>query len=242
MRTPGPDHASWADSVGAYLLGALPAGEREGFQAHLDACAVCRFDVDDLQVAADALLVSVPPVSPSPALKDRIMAVVESEAALLAAAGERADRVPARRRRFSLGGWLLRPAVAAACALVLLAVGGVAGALIAGGDETRTVAATVDAARAPDARVALEVRDGRGTLVAERMPPPPAGRIYQVWIKRPNQDPQPTSALWTVRDDGSAAVAVPGSLDDVEAVLVTDEPEGGADVPSRPPVISASPA
>jgi hypothetical protein len=48
--------------------------------------------------------------------------------------------------------------------------------------------------------------------------------------------------MWGVREDGSAEVAVPGSLEDVEAVLVTDEPQGGATVPSRAPVITASPA
>ena len=35
---------------------------------------------------------------------------------------------------------------------------------------------------------------------------------------------------------------MPGSLDGVEAVLVTDEPQGGSDAPSRPPVITAATA
>jgi len=106
----------------------------------------------------------------------------------------------------------------------------------------RTVAATVDAAQAPGARVRLQVVDGRGTLVAEKMPPPPGGRVYQVWLKRPGRDPQPTDVLWSVRRDGSAQVAVPGSLDGVQAVLVTDEPAGGSEVPSKAPVITAQPA
>jgi hypothetical protein len=45
--------------------------------------------------------------------------------------------------------------------------------------------------------------------------------------------------LWSPRSNGSAEVAVPGSLDDVEAVLVTDEPRGGSQKPSRPPFITA---
>jgi hypothetical protein len=45
-----------------------------------------------------------------------------------------------------------------------------------------------------------------------------------------------------VRRDGSAQVAVPGSLDGVQAVLVTDEPAGGSEVPSKAPVITAQPA
>jgi hypothetical protein len=71
------------------------------------------------------------------------------------------------------------------------------------------------------------------------MPPPPEGRIYQVWIKRPGRDPQPTSALWSVDASGDANVMVPGDMDGVEAVLVTDEPEGGSRTPSRAPVITA---
>jgi hypothetical protein len=198
--------------------------------------------VEELRVAADALPVSVAPVAPPPALKMRIMAVVESEAELLAAAGRRADEpepkpVAAPRRRF--GGWRLRPAVAALGAAALLAVGVVAGVLLPGGDGARTVVAS---STAPGAHVELEIGDDGATLVARDMPAPPQGRIYQVWLKRPGADPEPTSVLWSTRSDGSAEVAVPGSLDGVEAVLVTDEPEGGSDVPSKAPVITAETA
>jgi anti-sigma-K factor RskA len=245
MSTRGADHEQWADAVGAYLLGALPPDEAADFEAHLGTCADCRRDLDALKVAADALPVSVPLVTPPPALKQRIMAVVNSEAELLAAAGERADagpapaRAPERRRRRGFGGWLLRPGVALACGLVLLVAGGVAGVLLASGDDTRTVMAEL---APPGSDVRLEIGDDGATLVARDMPAPPRGRIYQVWLQRPGQDPEPTSVLWSTRGDGSANVAVPGSLDGVEAVLVTDEPQGGSDVPSESPIISASPA
>jgi len=238
------DHAHWADSVGAYLLGALEPAESERFEAHLEECAGCRRDVDELRVAVDALPVSVAPIRPPAALKDRIMAVVDQEAELLAAAGRRADepeqpapeRRRRRRRRPLLGGWQLRPGVALACALALLALGAAAGALLGGGESERTVVART---QAPGADVRLEIRDGGSTLVAEYMPPPPSGRIYQAWARRPGKDPEPTSVVWSTRRDGSAEVAVPGSLDGVEAVLVTDEPPGGSRKPSKAPVITA---
>jgi anti-sigma-K factor RskA len=230
------DHSKWADDVGAYVLGALEPDEAAAFEAHLAGCETCRRDVADLRVAADALPVSVPIVSPPPALKTRIMAVVEQEAELLESAGRGADRPRAARPRRRLLDWLTRPAVALACALVLLAGGGLAGALLSGGDDARTVVATTEA---PDADVRLEIRDDGSRLVARDMPAPPRGRIYQVWLKRPGRDPEPTSVLWSTRNDGSAEVAVPGSLDGVEAVLVTHEPLGGSDEPSVPPVISA---
>jgi hypothetical protein len=245
MSTPGPDHDRWADSVGSYLLGALPAEEQDDFAAHLAACPVCRREAEELASAADALPVSVPPVAAPPALKGRIMAVVEAEAELLAAAGGRSDEpatTPARPgarapRRGFVSGWLLRPGVALACAAVLLVAGAVAGALLARGNDTRTVVADT---RPANASVRLEIHDDASTLVARNMPAPPAGRIYQVWLKRPGRDPEPTSVLWSTRRDGSAEVAVPGSLDGVEAVLVTDEPQGGSDVPSKAPVIAAT--
>jgi anti-sigma-K factor RskA len=241
MSTRGPDHEQWADAVGAYLLGALETDECERFEAHLSACPLCRADVADLRVAADALPVSVPLVSPPPALKGRIMEVVNSEAELLAAAGQRADAPrPSRGGAWGrfLGGLSMRPGVALACALVLLAGGGLAGVLLSG-DDARTVVAQT---QAPGAEVELKIRDDGSTLVARNMPAPPSGRIYQVWLKRPGKDPEPTSVLWSTRGDGSAEVAVPGSLDGVEAVLVTDEPAGGSTKPTKPPVITAATA
>lgn len=242
MTARGPDHERWADAVGAYLLGALERDEGERFEAHVAECPLCRRDIADLRVAADALPMAVPPVSPPAALKRRVMAVVESEAELFGAAGRRADepeRAPERtrgRRSIAsfLGGWTLRSGIALACALVLLAGGAVTGVLLSR-DDARTVVAQT---RSPAADVRLEIHDDSSTLVAENMPAPPSGRIYQVWLKRPGRDPEPTRVLWSTRSDGSADVAVPGSLDGVEAVLVTDEPPGGSEAPTTPPVIT----
>jgi hypothetical protein len=244
-----PDHDHWADSTAAYLLGALPDDEVAGFEQHLETCAACRRELDELRVAADALPAAAPPVTPPAALKTRIMAVVESEAELLSAAGEGADRpaaATARRRRGWLGGLLARPAPAAALAALLLLAGGVGGVLVAGGggegEGARTVTAQVNRAAAPGARVSLEVdADGRGVLVGRKLPPPPRGRIYQVWLMKPGaKAPEPTPALFGVSTDGSATVAVPGDLDDVKQVLVTHEPLGGSGAPTRAPILSVS--
>jgi anti-sigma-K factor RskA len=235
-------HDDMAASVGAYVLGALPPEELEGFRAHLADCAECRRAVEELGVAADALPIGVQQVAPPPALKGRIMAVVEAEAELLAAAGAGADRPPApapvpTARRERRRAWWARPGFALA-AVVLLLAGGAVG-ILAGGEETRTVVAQT---ATPGSQATLELTGSDGTLVVRDMPPPPEGRIYQVWLKRPGADPEPTDALWTVNAEGDAEVAVPGSLDGVEAVLVTDEPMGGSQAPTRTPVITASPA
>ena len=81
------------------------------------------------------------------------------------------------------------------------------------------------------------LQDGRGQLIVAHMTQPPAGRIYEVWLQRPGQAPQPTTALFGVTHSGSADVVVPGTLKGVQRVLVTDEPLGGSLKPTRTPVI-----
>ena len=236
------EHDRWADAAGAYLLGGLPDEEVAPYEAHLATCRECSADVEDLRMAADALPASAHPVAPPPALKARIMAEVEREAALLRAAGPAADR-PARprRRRVRLALPFALPARALAFAAAALLVGVVAGWVLRGGGESaRTIAAQVDRARAPRAAAELDVRDGAATLVAHRLPAPPGGRVYQIWLQRPGGAPEPTAALFTPRRDGSATATVPGKLHGVQRVLVSAEPPGGSQAPTTQPILVAA--
>ena len=237
------DHERWQDSAAAYVLGALPADELEAFETHLASCAACREEVDELAPAAQALPTSVEPMAPPPELRGRIMTEVHREAELLAAAGPDADRAataPRRRPRLRWARGL--PRLAPVAAALLLAVGVAAGIGLAqlAGDDGQTFTAQVDASRAPDAGVQIEVDDGAATLTAHGLPEPPSGRVYQVWLKRPGRAPEPTSALFTPSRDGTATATVPGSMEGVEQVLVTDEPRGGSRMPTRQPLIAAA--
>ena len=236
------------DDVGSYVLHALPDDEHERFEAHLATCADCRREVADLQVAADTLPLAAVQVDPPPELRDRIMTIVRSEAELLAAAEERADepaaapaaKAPRRRRRWALS---LRPLPAAMAASALVAAGVIGGIVLTGGNDTKTVTGTVQIASAPAARASLQLSDDATKLQVRRMPPPPAGKVYQVWLKRPNQDPAPTTALFRTDSSGSADVEIQrGRLKGVDQVLVTAEPDGGSMKPTSAPVIVASAA
>ena len=236
------DHERWADSVAPYLLGALPEDETEAFEAHLAHCADCREELDVLVPAVHALPASVEPVAPPPALKARIMAEVEREASLLAAAGPEADRPPARerRRRWHFSMPRLAP-LAAAAALLFVGVGdrhrrhparlgrhedghrqgrhdrGAAGPARA---QARRRHGDADRARAP-ARARGPRLPGVGQAARARIP------------SRPPRCSRP-------RKDGTATAMVPGPLDGVEQMLVTDEPAGGSRVPTRRPFLVAS--
>jgi anti-sigma-K factor RskA len=235
------------DDAGSYVLRALPDDEHERFEAHLATCADCRREVADLQGAADTLPLATVQVDPPPELRDRIMTIVRSEAELLSAAdaraGEPAEAAAARaprRRRWSLS---LRPLPAAMAATALVAAGVIGGIVLTGGNDTKTVTGTVQIASAPAARASLQLSDEATKLQVRRMPPPPAGKVYQVWLKRPNQDPAPTTALFRTDPSGSADVEIQrGRLKGVDQVLVTAEPDGGSMKPTSAPVIVASTA
>jgi len=222
------------DDAASYVLRAIPDGEWEGYAAHASNCPDCAAKIEELSFVSDALLSGVPQLSATPEIRSRVMSVVHAEAELLNATGAMADRPIARptSRRFSLQ-W---PAAVLAASLLALGIGG--GALLRGGDDTASK--SIACASAPDgASCQLRVAGDNAKLVVGGLDAPPQGRIYQLWLDRDNGTaPEPTEALFSVRK-GRASVAVPGDLKGVKRVLVTDEPLGGSDVPTRTPIIAA---
>jgi hypothetical protein len=102
----------WRESLGAYVLGQLPQGERSGLEAHLEGCAACRAEAESLSAVSRLLPHADPerfgpaPVPP-PELGKRIAATIGAE--------QRAGR---QRRRLRLG-LAFSGATAAAAAAVL---------------------------------------------------------------------------------------------------------------------------
>jgi hypothetical protein len=226
------DHTTYRDEVGAYLLGALSDSERAAFEAHLETCPQCREEVERLRPAADLLPRSVEQVEPPASLKRSLMETVEREA------GGRAGAAPARGAPLGerLRG-LLRPALVAGGLAVGLIVGFVVAQL--GGEETRTLTASVNERVLPDASGRLVLQgDGEdgGILRVQGMPAPGGGRVYQAWVQRDGMiEPEPTFEVGT---DGGGAVALPEDLSDAEAVLITRERRGGAAAPTEDPILS----
>lgn len=233
-------HCPCREDTGAWVLGALPEKEARTFAAHLEACEVCRDEVARLQAGADVLPRAVHQVIAPPVVRDRVMAIVESEASLLAAAGDPVDRTAPRHARWKDWAFGVRPAVMAAVACALLALGIGAGVLAVDRESARQTTASV-AETLPSTEAVLSVEDGEATLRVDGLPAPEKDRDYQVWLKAPGEDPRPAGALFVPSTEGKATVEIPADVEGLEAVLVTNEPAGGSPAPTSDPIIAAEP-
>lgn len=214
----------------AYVLGALDGFEAEDFRRHLNSCVVCRDEVAAFGHVVDTLAVAAPRRSMPRALRGRVMREV------------RMDPTPAgrpRRRHWpTFSEHLLRRPVlvGGVVAAVTLAIVGVFELSPSGSDGTRQIRAAVTGV---PGNAQLRVAGGRAELIVTHLRPPPAGRIYELWIKRGRQAPTPTSALFSVTTSGAADVGVPGNVGGINTIMVTQEPSGGSLVPTGVPLIVA---
>ena len=204
------DHDRHRDDVGAYLLGAMNDLERQAFERHLRDCEECREELERLRPAAEALPGSVEQLAPPPGLKKRLMAEVEPQ-----------RRTPNRS--------LL--AVAAALVIALAVAFGVSQL---GGDESRTVTATVAKAM-PGAGGRLDIQDDHATLRLHDMPDLGRARVYQVWLQ--HGDTLMPARTFEVGRTGAGTVRLP-DVRNADGVFVTREDRGGARVPSEDPIVS----
>jgi anti-sigma-K factor RskA len=233
--------------TGAYVLGALHDDEHRAFEQHLAGCEACRREVAELGMAAAMLPLAADQVAPPDALRERIMVTVRREAGAQAPARAAPAAATAPAPRAARRSWWSRlrmpaiaPLPAAVAACVVLALGVAGGVLLSAGDGFREVDAQVALGRASGT---LRIEDdGDARLTLRDMPAPPDGRVYQVWLLGEDESPSPTDALFVPGRDGTASVDVPGDVEGARQVLVTAEPRGGSDRPTRPPVVMASPA
>jgi hypothetical protein len=164
------------DKLPDVLTGDLPPRVKAAFDAHLADCAAC---AEELHKVSEvwAKLGVIPAEQPSPAVRDRFYAMLESYQDGLRAE----DAAAARRRRpaASFGGfWTRRPAFQFAAALVLLAFGLGAGFFLS-------------RANGKTARLSNEVESMRQALSASLITrPSPSDRIQGVntsaRLKRPD--------------------------------------------------------
>ena len=261
------------ETIGAmldeYALGQLSQDERRTVETHVRQCDTCAADLRELAVVMEGLAHSLDPVTPPPALKQRVMSSLASQPQEPARTVVEPNvvAIPPKGVKIRRGvhpGWL------AAAAVVILGLG----VALYSVDATRRLliddvqeaqAAVADLQRRLDLNaeqadlavsiltatdmqpVAMSGKENatgstaraywsptRGLLiVANDLPMPPPGRIYQVWVIGGGT---PFSAgLLGEQGVGRGMLIAPpprGVAPGAVTVAVTDEPPGGLPAPS----------
>jgi anti-sigma-K factor RskA len=237
MTTPNDIHAL----VGAYAVDALDDLERVAFERHLAECAECRDEVASLREAT-VLLAETTATEPPAALRDRVLAGISTVRPLPPEVPTSAPAVRSQHRQ----GRGARFLVAAAAVVVLGAGATVAWQQPWQDDSSEAPSATDAVLSAPDARsTSLDFPGGakatvthsdelaEAVIVTQKMPPPPDGMVYQLWLDQPGEGMvsagvMPVRADQTVLLDGNAASATGAGI--------TVEPEGGSTSPTSEPI------
>ena len=254
-------HATIEPLLTDYVLGELDPAQRQDVETHMAGCAACTKEVRELTGAFHSIGVAETPVAPPAALKARVLARLQSGAAAVKPA---ADRRPPRWTSnpwlFAAAATLI-VGLGSLLALSMQRTARLNDALrradavydeiterLSQNDTQADLAVSILTA-SDMRRVDLSARDGsreavgraylspsKGLLiVADQLPEPPSGRVYQVWLIG-NRSPGPVSAglLQHPRSGRGMLIvpAPPGVTGDTITVAITDEPPGGLPAPT----------
>ena len=242
------------DLKDAYVLDALPEEERRSFEEFLAAHPERQAEIDELGAVAGLLAFSPEEQEPTPELRERIMEVVEAEAA------------PRSERRGSvlagLAGYIGARGLAFGAAALLI-IGLLSWNLLlqdqvddlhgqvqnsqsqvenlqaqvrdAQNQQTQTVQLSGTwAGQGADAEVA-SISDDTIVLVADNLPSVPEGRTCQIWVIK-GDVPEPSGLFQPGGKETAAPITTP--IREGDTIAVTVEPAGGSEQPTSDPVLS----
>jgi anti-sigma-K factor RskA len=253
------DHLSrWDELLPAYSLGALDAEERRELEAHLSGCADCRRALAAWERLGADLAQTPPPVPPAATTRARLLRAVRTTAgarlaprpasrlpwlvaaaALALAVWAGAAQVATRReaRRLEAAGAAAAERLAAAeqelfAARTELARLRVAARIVGSPAARAIVLAGLGPAPGASARAYVDPGERRALFHAWELPPPPAGKTYQLWFIA---DGRPVSAgTFEIDPEGHGVTLVEdvAPVDSIQAWAVTIEPAGGVPQPT----------
>jgi anti-sigma-K factor RskA len=226
-------HEDFAELAGLYVLGALSEAERKAFEAHASSCAACAAEIRELTPVSSALAHLAPSETPSPEVRQRIMASIRQQGSV------KVDR-PAPRRGTVVAWLAVAASLALAVALASYAlqlrrnanVDRLATAVLAAPDLVRIDLAGQQVAPTASARAFWSRSQGL-VFTASNLPAAPAGRGYQLWVL--SSQPAPMSAGMLTSDANgrlSTTIKTPVDMPQPVAMAVTLEPEGGVPAPT----------
>jgi hypothetical protein len=224
------------DLTAAYAVDALDPDERREYEAHLARCERCRDELTSLSETATSLAYAAEPAAPPPQLRERILS---------SARAERRNVVPLPRWAIPAAATAI-VAVAAAIALALWAT-----SLSDKLDRERAHASAQERVAAilstpgghpygvPSGGLLTVTPSGEAALVLRRLPPARKGMTYEAWVAE-SGTPKPAGTFDASGDVTAVALAVP--VPPGATVMVTQERDGGTQVPEHMPFITVKTA
>lgn len=232
---------------GAYALDAVTPAERQEAQAHLAECPACRSRLKELRSVVALLPLSVTQVTPSAALKARIMAAIEQERK----AALEQQEVPQRPKRPRRQGWGMRM-LAVAAVLVLALLGGMTAWNVALAHQVSTLqhqvgtlqsqsAATYaitgdQSAQGATGKLIYLPQEHLTVIIVRGLPQLKGTQVYQGWLV---QGKQTMSIGLLSIQNGVASIDFPGDITGYSAAAVSME-KGPNPTPNAPvgPVVA----
>jgi anti-sigma-K factor RskA len=223
--------------TGAYALDALDDVERAGFERHLRDCDSCTIEVMEFRESAVSLAERVFDAAPV-GMRSRVLAEVRTTR----------QQSPGR---VSLHRPSLRRTLATAVAAMVIAAGAGLGGVAWQGHRaahTAQVEASglarvmtdpgrIEVVGAPSVggTATVVAAGGSAVFATDKLPAPPTGKAYQLWLIRPDQ--KITSAGLLKLRHGSGQSLVTGVTVGSQ-VAVSVEPAGGSKQPTTKPVLA----
>lgn len=247
-------HEQFADDLAVYALGALEGPEKEALERHLEECASCRSELQELQ--GNAMLLALSAVGPLPPahLRKRLLRAVARE--------QRENVLTPRRSLW----WLVVP-YAVSASLIVLAVFlwsetrslhqtiaklgqrqsenetqlRQAQDLIhtlTSPESKRITLAPVKAQPQPQGKAYYLSGSGHLIFLANNLAPLPANKVYELWLIPSTGSPLP-AGLFQPDSRGTATIVNPPLPAGVEAkaFAITIEPAGGSPAPTSEPIM-----
>ena len=237
------DHGWIEELIVVRSLGGLdPQDEHELHREmveHGAECSECRrleAEYPGYEDAAGRLAFALDPVPVREGLEDQVVTSAASSERLLRVMTPREQR---RERRRGAPGPVLRPLVAVAASLVLLAVGWAAGALTSGDDlSVLTDARVIVFEGEGDATLALAYRPGdQGVYLVGSLDPQPTDEAYELWTFR--GDTPVRGGCFRPAADGSVFEFLDAEIEPTPLMAVTVESASCPSAPTTDPILLA---
>ena len=246
-----------------YVLDELDAPQRREVEQHLRTCDECASETRELSQAFQSIGLAPEPIAPPPHLRAQVLARLARESDAVTAQPAPAPR-ETRRFLWPLAFAAAAAGLLFAIAAIWTSMqvrrdlqrelasaraeadrlvtemsatrlqADLAVTILTAADLRRIDLAGYEASRDAVARAYWSPTQGL-LIVADRLPAPPAGRVYQVWLIESGA-PRPVSAgLIDAAGGGRGMLLVPppaGVSNSPVIVAVTDEPRGGVPAPT----------